>query len=142
MTVAKVRARQERKTERADFLAGFLGPNADASDEELIATARLLIIAGSETTATLLSGITYLLIKNPHVLQKLVYEVRSAFKSESEINLVGANQLRYMLACLDEAIRMYPPVAATFPRNVPAGGDFVGETWIPGGVRTRNTVLH
>ena len=135
MTVTKVRARQERKSERADFLAGFLQPDADASDEEMIATARLLIIAGSETTATLLSSITFLLLKNPRVLEKLTHEVRSSFKSESEINLVGANQLRYMLACLDEAMRMYPPVPSTFPRNVPSGGDMVGDRWIPGGVR-------
>ena len=134
MTVAKVRARQARKSERADFLGGFLEPGADASDEEMIATARLLIIAGSETTATLLSGVTYLLAKNPRVLKKLVDEVRSTFNSESEINLVRTNKLRYMLACLDEAMRMYPPVPATFPRNVPNGGDTIGEQWVPEGV--------
>ena len=82
-----------------------------------------------------MSRITYLLIKHPQVLKKLVDEVRSTFTSESEINLVGANQLRYMLACLDEAIRIYPPVPSTFPRNVPPGGDMVGDKWIPGGVR-------
>lgn len=106
-------------------MTGFLQPNADVADAEMIATAKTLIVAGSETTATLLSGITYLLIRNPRVLNKLVLEVRSAFKTEAEINLVGANQLRYMLACLDEAMRTYPPVASTFPRIVPPGGDVV-----------------
>ena len=134
MTVAKVRARQSYKSERVDFMSGFLEPNADVADAETIATAKTLIVAGSETTATLLSGITYLLVQHPRVLNKLVSEVRSAFKSEDEINLVGANQLRYMLACLDEAMRMYPPVPSTFPRNVPLGGDLVGDRWIPGGV--------
>ena len=139
LTIAKVRGRQERKVEHADFLTGFLQPGADASDDEMIATARLLIIAGSETTATLLSGIAYLLCKYPKVLKKLTDEVRSTFSAESEINLTGANKLRYMLACLDEGMRMYPPVPATFPRNVPSGGDFVGDTWIPGGVRDPRT---
>lgn len=125
MTVAKVRARQAYKSDRADFMSGFLEPNADIADAEMIATAKTLVVAGSETTATLLSGITYLLIRHPRVLSKLVSEVRSSFKSEAEINLVGANQLRYMLACLDEAMRMYPPVPSTFPRNVPPGGDMV-----------------
>jgi cytochrome P450 len=134
LTVAKVRRRQERKVEHADFLTGFLQPGADASDDEMIATARLLIIAGSETTATLLSGMTYLVCKHPKVLEKLTDEVRSTFSSETEINLTGANKLRYMLACLDEGMRMYPPVPATFPRNVPPEGDFVGDAWIPGGV--------
>lgn len=134
LTIAKVNGRKERKGERFDFLSGFLQPGADASDEEMVATARLLIIAGSETTATLLSGITYLLLKNRRVLEKLTEEVRSTFTSESDISLVGANQLRYMLACLDEAMRMYPPVPSTFPRNTPPGGDFVGDKFVPEGV--------
>lgn len=67
MTLEKVRRRQEQKTDRSDFLSGFLVDGADASDDEMINTARTLIIAGSETTATLLSGITYLLMKNPQV---------------------------------------------------------------------------
>lgn len=58
-------------------------------------------------------------------------EVRSAFTSESDINFVEANKLKYMLACLDEAMRMYPPVPGTFPRDVPIGGDQIGDTFIP-----------
>lgn len=71
MTKAKVRARQEYKTERADFMSGFMEPNADVSDAEILATAQTVIVAGSETTATLLSGITYLLIQHPRVLEKV-----------------------------------------------------------------------
>lgn len=67
MTVEKVRKRQSQDTDRNDFLSGFLADDADATDAEMISTARTLIIAGSETTATLLSGITYLLMKNPEV---------------------------------------------------------------------------
>ena len=144
MTTAKVRSRQERKTERADFLAGFLVEGADVSEAEMIATARTLIIAGSETTATLLSGITFLLLKHPDVMRKLVEEVRSTFSSESEINLIGANKLRYMLACLDEAMRMYPPVPGSFPRDVPStssGGDMVGDRYIPEKVSSQNTTM-
>ena len=141
MTTAKVRARQERKTERADFLAGFVEEGADASDAEMIATSRTLIIAGSETTATLLSGVTYLLLKHPAVLQKLVEEVRSTFSSESEIDLIGVNKLTYMLACLDEAIRMYPPVPGSFPRDVPAGGEHIGDRYVPENVSGHTTSL-
>jgi cytochrome P450 len=66
--------------------------------------------------------------------EKLIDEVRSTFESESEINLIGANKLTYMLACLDEAMRMYPPVPGSFPRDVPPGGDRVGDLFIPEGV--------
>lgn len=87
-----------------------------------------LFIAGSETTATLLCGVTYLLTVNPAALKKLTEEVRSVFKSEDEIDLMSVSKLPYMLACLDEAMRMYPPAPVMLPRIVPKGGTtIVGE---------------
>lgn len=53
------------------------------------------IIAGSETTATLLTGTTFLLLKNPATLQKLNDEIRSAFKSEDEITFSSVEHLPY-----------------------------------------------
>lgn len=99
--------------------------------EKLIANSEILIIGGSETTATLLSGVTYYLLTNPDKLQKLTAEVRSAFKSEDEINIVSVNKLTYMLACLDEGLRMYPPIANGLPRVVPKGGANIIGTYVP-----------
>lgn len=90
--------------------------------DELEANSSILIIAGSETTATVLAGVTYLLLKNPDKMKKLVEEVRTMFASEEEIDLTSVNRLTYMLACLDEALRMYPPVPTGLPREVPKGG--------------------
>lgn len=95
------------------------------------ANAGLLVVAGAETTATLLSGITYLLLKNPEALSRLAEEVRSTFKSEDEITLLSVSRLHYMLACLDEALRCYPPVAIGFPRQVPKGGTTIAGEFIP-----------
>lgn len=53
------------------------------------------IIAGSETTATILSGATFLLLKNPACLEKLKQEVRSTFKSEDEITFTSVDRLPY-----------------------------------------------
>jgi cytochrome P450 len=90
--------------------------------EGLVTNANGLIIAGSETTATLLSGVTYLLLKNPGCLDKVTGEVRGAFENEDEINFVNAStRLTYMLACLDESFRMYLPVPAGLQRVVPHG---------------------
>ena len=72
----------------------------------LKANASVLIIAGSETTSTLLSGITYLLLRNPEQLERLTDEVRSSFKSDDEITLLSVNKLEYMLACLNEGLRL------------------------------------
>ena len=101
---------------------------------ELQQNASLLVIAGSETTATLLSGVTYLLLTNTVALQKLTEEIRSTFKTEDEIDINTVGQLNYMLACLDEALRCYPPVAMGLPRVVPPGGGTVCGQYVPPGV--------
>lgn len=101
--------------------------------EKLQANSSILIIGGSETTATLLSGVTYFLLTNPDCLRKLTEEVRSTFKAESEINFTTVSQLPYMLACLDEALRMYPPVPIGLPRVVPRGGASICGHYVPEG---------
>jgi cytochrome P450 len=86
-----------------------------------------LIIAGSETTATALSAVTYLLTTHPEVLKKLTDEVRSSFQHESEITFQTVAHLTYMLSVLDEALRMYPPVPNAINREInPEGGMICG----------------
>ena len=99
--------------------------------EKLQANSGILIIGGSETTATLLSGVTFFLLTNPEALKKLTAEIRSAFRSEDEINFVSVSALPYLLACLDEALRMYPPVPNGLPRTVPKGGATVAGHYVP-----------
>lgn len=99
--------------------------------EQIQANCGVLIIAGSETTATLLSGVTFLLLQRPETLKKLTEEVRTTFKTEGEIDLTSVNKLTYMFACLDEALRMYPPVPLGLPRLSPKGGAQVSGHFIP-----------
>lgn len=93
--------------------------------------ASLLIIAGSETTATLLSGVTYLLTTNPEAQRKLTEEVRSTFQTEEEIDFTSVSSLQYMLACLDEALRIYPPAPLGLPRQTPKGGATIAGHFVP-----------
>ena len=131
MTLEKSRRRLQLETDRIDFLGPLTKPSSGVSEEEFTSNASGLILAGSETTATLLSGATFHLLRSPDSFAKLVKEVRSAFSSEDDINLVGVNGLQYMLACLDESLRMYPPVPAGFPRRVPEGGATIAGNWVP-----------
>jgi hypothetical protein len=105
----------------------------------LSANAEILVLAGSETTATLLSGCTYLLLTHPDKMEKLKQEVRSTFTSESDITASSVNKLTYMLGVLNEALRMYPPVTSSLIRVVPAGGDRIADTWVPEGVSRQHT---
>lgn len=119
-TVAK-RLRNADAYNRGDFMDSMLrhaGEKDGLSVEELEGNANILIIAGSETTATLLSGVTYWLLRTPDVMKKVTDEVRAVMLSEAEItsNNVAA-RLPYMMACLEEALRMYPPVPTGFQRR-------------------------
>lgn len=97
--------------------------------------ASILIIAGSETTATLLSGATFLLLTNPAALEKLTHEVRSTFADDADITLSSVGSLSYMLACLNESLRRYPPVVIGLPRLAPQGGATVAGHFVPEGTR-------
>jgi len=139
----KVRQRLDMKTDKADFTT-FILRNQDKdplTEQELQANADILILAGSETSATLLSGVTFYLIKNPNILKKVCAEVRGAFATESEINITSCNGLKYMLGVLEEGLRMYPPAPSGFPRIVPAGGEVISGKFVPGGVSPSNSHL-
>ncbi|KAI3401428.1 hypothetical protein diail_10862 [Diaporthe ilicicola] len=129
----RVMNRMELGKVRHDLIEGLLMKQDDwqMPQKDIESHVSLLIVAGSETTATLLSGVTYLLLTNPETLKKLTEEVRSTFKEESEITINTAGQLTYMLACLDEALRCYPPVPIGNPRVVPKGGKVFGGKYVP-----------
>jgi cytochrome P450 len=79
------------------------------SIEELQETCVSLIVAGSETTASLLSGVMYYILKNPRILERLVKEIRTAFPTENHINMSGVKDLKYEFAVLQEGLRIFPP---------------------------------
>jgi cytochrome P450 len=95
--------------------------------------AALFMLAGTETTATALSGTSYHLMMNPDKLDLLTQEIRSAFTSIEDMNLESLARQKYLMAVLQEGLRMYPPVPSELPRMVPAGGATVCGEWIPGG---------
>ncbi|KAL6228775.1 hypothetical protein BDW75DRAFT_246343 [Aspergillus navahoensis] len=107
--------------------------NVAAQSRHMGGNASILIIAGSETTATLLSRVTYWLLRSPEALAKVTDEVRSAFQTEADISLQDVvTRLPYMLACLDEAFRMYPPVPSGLQRRVLTSSIIAGYNIPPG----------
>ncbi|KAM0722993.1 hypothetical protein Q7P37_001191 [Cladosporium fusiforme] len=95
--------------------------------------AAVFMVAGTETTATALSGTTYQLLMNPDKLALLAAEIRSAFTSFDDFSLESLARQKYLMAVLQEGLRMYPPVPIDLPRVVPAGGATVCGEWVPEG---------
>lgn len=62
------------------------------------------MIAGTETTATVLSALTYLLLKHQDKLDRLLKEIR-AVQDASELEGDTVKAMPYLNACFEEAMR-------------------------------------
>ena len=103
------------------------------SRQEMDANASLFMIAGTETTATLLSGLTYYLLTKPESMKKVVAEIRGAFASTDDMTMEQLAALPYLAACIKEAFRLYPPVPLSLPRVTPEDGSTIVGQFIPPG---------
>jgi cytochrome P450 len=122
---------------RPDFMSHILRNNGvgekGLSFPEMVANSALLMVAGSETTATLLSGATYLVLSNPRVYKELTKAIRSHFSDPSQITINEVVKVPYLIAVLQESLRYYPPVPTGYPRVVPKGGDKISGHHFPEG---------
>jgi cytochrome P450 len=102
---------------------------------EMDVNAGDFMVAGTETTATLLSGLTYLLLTHSQSMKKLVTEVRTAFTTSEAITMETIARLPYLNACIQEALRRYPPVPIGLPHITPPEGSTICGRFVPPNVR-------
>ena len=102
--------------------------------QELYANSTLIVLAGSESTASGLAGITFHLLKSPESLKKARDEVRGAFTTEDDIGPERVKRLPYLAAIVSEGLRMYPPFPEGLPRLAPRQGANISGQFVPGGV--------
>jgi cytochrome P450 len=104
------------------------------SQSELWGESNTLIIAGSDTTSTTLTSTIFYLLHNPTALRRLNSEIRAAFATVEDIRAGPTlNGCKYLRACIDEALRMSPPVGAILPRTVLPGGLEILGSRLPAG---------
>jgi len=77
--------------------------------------------------------IMFHLLANPHTLEKLYNELRSANLSHPYPKINQIQTLPYLEACLWEGVRMHPPFALPFERVVPEGGITILWYYLPAG---------
>lgn len=134
----RVRERMVVETGRIDLLSLVMKNNTNEkekmTDQEVISNATLFVAAGTETVTTLLSALTYLLTRHGRIMKKLSEEIRNSFLNESLITVQSVSQLQYLTACIQEALRLFPPIPEGLPRVVPSGGEDICGQRIPGGV--------
>ncbi|RDL35462.1 uncharacterized protein BP5553_07393 [Venustampulla echinocandica] len=135
MTKEKLDRRLGYTESRPDFVEPALKlldtPNG-VSYQELLETVVALMVGGSESTASVLSGLTYHLLRNPPVMAKLTDAIRTSYKSPDEINLTNVSNVTYLVAVLNEALRLFPPVPGALRRITPPEGCTISGHFIPG----------
>lgn len=116
---------------RADFFSHII---SKLTPRDIVGNAEVLLLAGSETTSTTLTSLTFYLLSNPECLQKLNKEVREAFAATGEhaITAESVAQLPYLHGCIEETLRIFPTVTVGLPRDCP--GAVIDGHYVPEGV--------
>jgi cytochrome P450 len=79
------------------------------SDERIIRDELLnILLAGRDTTASLLSSVIYELARKPAVLKKLREEILRFCGQDGDIDAEIVKEMRFLRAVLNETLRMYP----------------------------------
>ncbi|KAH8818604.1 cytochrome P450 [Flagelloscypha sp. PMI_526] len=92
--------------------------------------AFLGIIAGSDSTVNTFTSLFFLLLSHPDTLEKLRDEIDS-LDEEELTNLSRLAQLPYLNACIEEALRLVPPLLSQLNRT--STGKLFGERYVPYG---------
>lgn len=87
---------------------------------EMLAEAVVMMNAGSDTTAAALTNTLYFLLANPTCLEKLRKELEGAVPADHDglIQYDYVRSLPYLRACIDESLRLRPPITYPLPRLV------------------------
>ncbi|PSR75283.1 cytochrome P450 [Coniella lustricola] len=103
------------------------------------AESLLALVAGSETSASVIRMTLLCLLTNPAAYRRLQETVRETLKRgdvSEPISFAQAKAIPYVKAVVYEGMRMRPGTQGTFPKIVPPQGETVqGGVFLPGGTR-------
>ncbi|KAL0070494.1 hypothetical protein AAF712_002326 [Marasmius tenuissimus] len=85
--------------------------------------AILAIVAGSDTTSTAMANFFWCLMAHPETYKKVREEVDREYPPGMDPLLDTSRHasMKYLTACLNESLRVLPPVPSSGPRVVPEG---------------------
>ncbi|KAK8121820.1 hypothetical protein PG984_010490 [Apiospora sp. TS-2023a] len=93
--------------------------------EEIASESTTLIVAGSDTSACATASVLFYLANNPAAYARAAAEVRSKVPSRHQLTAANLGSCEYLRACIDESLRMSPPVGTGLMREVATAGGLV-----------------
>jgi len=97
----------------------------------IVGDSRLIIVAGSDTTAGSLTYLFYHLVNEPVHVEKLRQELQHL---NGDFSASSLRNLPYLNALINESLRLNHPVPSGVQRMTPPEGLTIGTTYIPGNV--------
>ncbi|KAI3478974.1 hypothetical protein L1887_59055 [Cichorium endivia] len=95
--------------------------STDRMDKEATADARLIVVAGSDTSSTTMGIATFFLMENPSILARLRQELLDVFGDDpsllTDFTRLDDKTCPLLNAVINEALRIYPPVQAGLQRQ-------------------------
>lgn len=131
----KVNERIDNEPEVPDLFSWLLedymkGPRSRQDNLNLHGDAFIIVVAGSDTTAAVLTNLFYYLSINPEIREELQCEIDQM----GEISDSSLLQLNLLDAVINETMRLYPVVPSGLQRQTPPEGLRIGNVYIPGNV--------
>lgn len=96
----------------------------------------MLTCTCSDTTAAALTCLLYELACHPQIVETLRIELDQYYTDNEQPAQASLSKLEYLQACIDESLRLHPPVPSGLQRMTPPQGLQLGDEFIPG-----NTVV-
>lgn len=143
IAVARVSERldQEAGTPHREDLLKMLMDGKDENGNplgrcEITAEALTMLIAGSDTTSNTLCSLMFWVLRTPGVFAKLQAELDTVLDKNGEVASYGkVKDLPYLLAVINETLRIHSTSSLGLPRVVPPQGATVcGEFFVGGTV--------
>jgi len=119
-------------TEEADVFANLAAAKDPETGggftlNEIAAESTTLIVAGADTSSVAFGAILFYLADNKEAYDRAAAEVRSKFRSRDDIRMgTDLASCVYLYACINEALRMSPPVGLALWREVVADNVVLG----------------
>ena len=123
-----------------DIFSHLLDPNDEHIPLNANADARLVIVAGSDTTAGTLTWLFAELCKNPALFKKLQKAIDEAVGDKDFLDCNDLAEIPLLDGVINETLRLHPAVPSGVQRETPPEGITIGDKYIPGNIILWNPI--